>query len=267
MIQICLVLYNCSLAESRAVQSLVSLNKKIQQFSVNIYLNGNCKVNCEYSQENFCIIDNNKQNLYLLPNYYKCIDEAYKSRKKWIAFFDQDTEISLDYINTLLKSIKTFESSIAFYPFLKSADSIISPIKLKYGIALFPNALDAGEQNSIDLVALNSGSVYNIDFIKSLGIIDENFKLDYLDIYISYRVFRSKKSFVVMDTVLEHDLSILNDKPIGAIRDESILSAQYHYYKKYRNKFSYLLYKTGLVYLFSVSLFRNLLCGLKFVHS
>ena len=67
-IAICIVLYNCSLKESTAVQSLVSLKGNLKDIDITLYLNGDCGLDDPLHLYLFNIKDNYGKNLFLLKN-------------------------------------------------------------------------------------------------------------------------------------------------------------------------------------------------------
>lgn len=256
-ISICIVLYNCSLAKSTAVQALARHNVHLEKFEVNIFLNGESPVDCQVSSDLFNIHDNHGENLFLLKNYQQCMEFSSERGIKWIVFFDQDTLVTLDYLQKIQEAIENRRGQVAFFPLLKAKSISISPLKLFHGFAYPKRVLPIGEHSGIDFVGLNSGSAYNIEFLKNLGPINDNFKLDYLDIYLSLQLNKSKEKFTVIDATLEHDLSILNDEPLGPTRARSILSAEHYYFKNYRGFIGYLLYKLRLLLMLRKAIFKK----------
>ncbi len=246
-IKICIVLYNESLKNSKVVQSLVKHKNDLEGICANIYLNGDCEKNCRTSEELFDIIDNNGENLYLLKNYQHCIQRAKEVESEWIIFFDQDTEITQEYL-LALKSLHSLDSNcVASFPILKAQTKLVSPKTLFHG-TLFPSKLlKPGVHKDIDFLGLNSGSAYRVSFLETISDIDEIFRLDFIDYVFSYSVFKSGQSFNVMDVVLDHDMAVLHNKALAQNRAESILAAEYLYYKTYRSKFAFCLYKVKIL--------------------
>lgn len=243
----CIILYNCNFKDSVALNSLILQLKVADKFKARVYLNGKCKQNITLNDDMFDVIDNKGDNLFLLENYNNCIEFAYKNNYKYIGFLDQDTRITNDYLLKIQKIINANSECVAFYPILLHKDRVISPSKLFFGSPLRNKHLAPGKYKKIDYAGLNSGSILKTNFIKKIGKIDKKFKLDFLDIFISYKIFKSGNPFLVMDTCLEHDLSVLSGNPISILRAESILSAAHYHNKTYRNIISYMAFKIELL--------------------
>ena len=247
LLSLCIVLYNSSFSQSKAVSSLLSLTKELENIQVCLYLNGQCIRDIEIKNINFSVIDNNGENLFLLKNYQNCIQRAKINKSEWIVFFDQDTEITQEYL-LVLKSLHSLDTNcVASFPILKAQTKFVSPKTLFHG-TLFPSKLlKPGVHKDIDFLGLNSGSAYRVSFLDSISDIDEIFRLDFIDYVFSYCVFKSGQSFNVMDVELNHDMAVLNNKPLDESRAESILAAEYNYYSSYRSKFALYLYKLKLI--------------------
>ena len=245
---ICIVLYNSKFSQSKALVSLFENQSYLTNVVLKIYLNGECSADLIINNGIFNIIDNHGKNLYLLENYKNCLQKAVSQHSEWVAFFDQDTEVTKEYLDALNNLTKLDKNCVASFPILKAQTKFVSPKTLFNG-ALFPSkVLKAGNYSNVDFLGLNSGSVYRVSFLKTIIDIAEEFHLDFIDYVFSHKVYKSGKSFNVMDVVLEHDMAVLNNQSLNKERARSILSAEYKYYRSYRGKFSFYLYKTKLLY-------------------
>lgn len=242
---ICIVLYENSFSKSRAINSLLGMQSILKNVNVEIYLNGDCEQDSKLVNQLFNIHDNQGANLFLLENYLDCINLAAQRKEEWIIFFDQDTEITHEYFSELLQEIENSTDQVAFYPQLMAREKAISPIMLTHGSSYPLKPVAPGEYTSIDFVGLNSGSIYKVDYLSGINF-DSEFQLDFLDCFISYRVFKDKAVFKVLKSTLEHDLSVNNNEPLGLFRARSILSAENYYYKTYRTFFENFIYKIRL---------------------
>ena len=119
-IKICIVLYNCDFDRSKAVLSLNKSKESLGNTCINIYLNGKCRQDNVESPPQFNIIDNHGENLYLLDNYRACLKQAVVENSEWIVFFDQDTEITQEYLIELNNLSNLDKDCVASFPILKA---------------------------------------------------------------------------------------------------------------------------------------------------
>lgn len=220
----------------------------LKNVNVEIYLNGDCEQDNQLVNQLFNIHDNQGANLFLLENYLDCINIAAHRKDEWIIFFDQDTEITHTYLCSMQEAFRAQVQCVAWYPRLIARDSLVSPVKFFLGSGIRKNVLEPNIYNGVDFIGLNSGSAFRVDFIQFLQNVEDYFRLDCLDYVISHEVMKSNCDFSVIDSVLEHDVSVLNDGPLDLSREKGIISAEYHYYKIYRNKIDFFVYKLKILY-------------------
>ena len=257
ILSLCIVLYNSSFSESKAISSLLNVRDEIKNITVDIYLNGNCDQDLSEVNELFSVHDNHGANLFLLDNYGHCAKQSKDKNIEWIAFFDQDTEITPAYIKVLKMEINANKQHFAFFPKLIVNEKPISPMRLTFGSSFPLRTMNAGEYKNLDFVGLNSGSVYKIIFLENLQSIEKDFRLDALDNCLSYKLYKSGLPFKVLDVEIQHNLSVMQGEPLNEVRARSILSAEFHYFKLYRNAFEFVIYKVRLLFRLLKSFFKK----------
>jgi hypothetical protein len=85
-------------------------------------------------------------------------------------------------------------------------------------------------------MAINSGAVIRVAFLKEIGGFNEEFPLDYLDHWLFYEIYAKNYKTFVLDIYLHHDLSVMDYNSISLTRYKSILHSEFTFYKKYKRE-------------------------------
>ncbi|ADN75285.1 hypothetical protein Fbal_1076 [Ferrimonas balearica DSM 9799] len=253
---ICVVLYNINASQSNTITSLIKNASGLKEYQVFIYTNGNCLIDVSFSSDISVTIKNNFNNLYLAENYRDALSKCVDLSLDWIVFLDHDTSLTSQFFESLNNQILENNGEVAIYPKIYCKGQQFSPKELRFGFP-FKN-IDAGEHYLKDYVAINSGSAYRVDFLHNSEAIDSRFPLDYLDYVICSHVTRSSNYKVsVLNTIIDHDLSVSHNERISEFRANSILNSEREFFTHFRSRFEILLYKLALVKRLMRSIFDN----------
>jgi GT2 family glycosyltransferase len=174
------------------------------------------------------------RNLGIATAYNYALSIAKENRSEWLLLLDQDSELTEEYIEkfTLLG---TFDKSVvAVVPKITFENTMISPV--------FSNTLRPlkGEKPSTGLqekpvMAINSGSFLRISFLQELSGFNLQFPLDYLDHWLFHEIYAKGNKVFLLDTCLEHELSVMDYSRVSIQRYRSILDSEINFYKNYKN--------------------------------
>jgi len=224
-IEIVIVLYQCSLDESVTFQSLKkSLEKTSIDYELIIYNND---VNQKIEEKEFLIV-NSEENKKLEGAYNFALDRAIENGKNWILLLDQDTEIPDNYLKELNKifSVGYSPDLVAVVPKLVSEGKVISPVRVT-SLIRFEKELNVSGYTNERINALNSMSLFNVQFIRSIGGFSKDFPFDMHDHWCYNQVYKHHKKVYVLDVTTKHESSFVNfEKNISVNRYREFLSSE-----------------------------------------
>ncbi len=258
-IVIIITLYNSELIESESFMSLININDK-QIIDYNLILYNNSKEIEIPNHESYLII-NDKTNQKLAGAYNFALNYALKNNQEWILLVDQDTEITQDYfikLASFLESDKQSNDIVAIVPFIKENSQVLSPHKINFFNCRRKVISNSGLQNDY-VSAFNSMSLLKVNFITSIGGFNIDFPLDMLDYWYYYQIHKNGKKVYVLDTYVNHNLSITHyERNISLERHTDLLLAE----KKFIREIGlvhFSFYKVRLLYRFIKQLifFKN----------
>jgi len=246
-----IVIYKCKVEES---STLYSLNEAVEQpINVLIYDNSPA-IDSGYDVNKFANLRiqyvHNPNNPGISKAYNYALNEAKNINKRWLLLLDQDTTLSKEYFQKIVKisDQQLRHSVVSIIPNIKSAsdNQIISPLRILPGGFLKPLSVSQGYLN-INLAAINSGALINIDFVLSVGGFNEDYKLDMLDYWFNREIYKSKKDVLLLDVNIIHELSVKDyNIYIGIDRYIDLLVSENLYFSTDGRK-SYLMYKIRLL--------------------
>ena len=143
---------------------------------------------------------------------------AQENSFSFMTLFDQDSTISVKYINALENCILCYAgnecSPVVYVPFIKSYDRVISPFYFdNIGLRHYLNLSLIQESILSDkCYAINSFATFSVQFLDSIGGFDSYYWLDGLDFWLFSRVHKLGKLVVIIPAVVSHDLSLLSAK-------------------------------------------------------
>lgn len=167
------------------------------------------------------------------PGLAVAYDEALRqaSSYEWLLLLDQDTAITIKYLQQLQSLEPVFELA-AVVPQIFANDRQISPLLAEGYINRDAIPLDPGYYQR-RLMAINSGTALSVKYLREIGGFNHDFSLDFLDHWLFWRIFHDNKVVLVTDHQLKHDLSVLDYSTLPLQRYSSILKAESLYYTKY----------------------------------
>lgn len=241
-IVITIVLYEHKFADT---PSYLLLKKLLDQnnYSLLVYDNSKLKQNdAIFAKEQVHYI-HDQTNPGLAKAYNIAKDLVVEVDADFLLLLDQDTQLSEEYIEKI-DQLQPLKEIGAFVPIIQCDGRQISPVfndEYVGGQSSFPKA---GNYRSV--MAINSGTLLPRETLNQIGEFNQEFPLDYLDHWLFWKICQNQKEINVLDTILEHDLSVLNYQAISIDRYESIISAETLFYRKYHTE-KFFFYKKHLL--------------------
>lgn len=194
----------------------------------------------EEAQDSLYIHDNTQHNIMLAKAYNCGLAEARKRGKKWIVLLDDDTHLNETYLQALLEATSNSQCAIAA-PILKDQfGTQISPTW--YDARRGPFLYNSTKPKNKDVMnILNSGLAIRCDIIAEVNDFNEDFPLDYLDIWLCYTLHQKHIPITIMPATLQHNLSIKDYRNnVSLARYRSILESE--------RRFAYVMGNKAKVY-------------------
>lgn len=210
-----LVLYKCTLEESKTFKSLVKSFKEKSYFlnllvydnspskSFNVTHHRNLNINIFY------IHDKNNSGLSSAYNYG--LKLANTKGIPWILLLDQDTELPINYIDIFLNTLnRNFSHRIVCaFPYVFTYDKkMISPSKIFCGGIIRPYKKIKNGEIYGRVSGINSGTFLSVNYITEIGGFCSDYPLDMLDHWYFNMIFRMKRGVYLLDAKIFHNLSI-----------------------------------------------------------
>ncbi|RTR36405.1 glycosyltransferase [Robertmurraya yapensis] len=247
---IVIVLYKVKVTQSTTLNTLMNvlMNDRYEDINVVIYDNGP-----ENQQQ--LIVDKWKENIrfsYTSDPRNRGISEAYnyayaaakKNNSEWLLLLDHDTAITNEYFDELINKQNVNANVAAVVPRIISEEIMISPV---YSDTLRPLIGDKPTEGLQErpIMAINSGALIRLPFLDKIGGFTKEFQLDYLDHWLFHKIFEKGYTVLVLNSILEHELSVLDYKRVSLQRYKSIIDSEFHFYKNYKKNL-YKAYKKQL---------------------
>ena len=145
---------------------------------------------------------------------------------------DQDTEIDATYFETVAQ-ISWNKEQVAAVPMVFSGPTQISPVWADQYINRHFEVIEEPVTTPRRIMAINSGAVFSLTFLREINGYNTEFPLDFLDHWLFWQIKQLNKQIVVLNTRMNHDLSVLDYKKVNVTRYQSILTAESRFYQKY----------------------------------
>lgn len=238
MFKMVVVLYNMTFSES---STIISLNKLLASAAfpeireVLIFDNSQKASEPQGLDQRFAYY-HSKENVGLARAYNRALEES-KEEIAWLVTLDQDTTLTGDYLNELIScSAKVSDSTVAIAPIIKDQEQQISPVRSDT-LRPLHSALPQGNQTySSDIMVINSATALRTGFLKKIGGYNLEFPLDYLDHWLSWRIFAEEKEVRILRTSINHSLSVLHYSELTISRYRSILENEVLFYFEYQKE-------------------------------
>ncbi len=233
-IQAVLVLYKCKLEDSETFVSLTkAIIKNNDRVDLLVYDNSpesyfDKNVDLGYPGNITYIHD--ESNPGICKPYNIGFEKAVVNNRKWLLLLDQDTDITSNYIKSLLKSVEEDKNYVSIVPVVYSNNNIVSPTR--YGFLGRMKAIKEEEINKIvsNITAINSGACISIEFLNEIGGFNTDFPLDMLDHWLNSKIAELRKSSFILNSSLIHSLSISDYNSLGIDRYMNILISESKFY-------------------------------------
>jgi GT2 family glycosyltransferase len=236
---IVIVVYKAKLEESNTFKSLLAVLSKeqslLKDITLVIYDNSPEKQKMPVNDPQLSISYlHDPRNLGISTAYNFAYKLGLENKSKWLLLLDHDTTLNEQYVNAILNFDTSNQDQIAaVVPRIISNNIVISPVMCDTLLPLLEERPTPGIQNK-PVMAINSGSLIRIDFLKEIGGFTEEFPLDYLDHWLFYKIYQCGYKTLMLDVELEHDLSVMDFGRISITRYRSILDSEIKFYKNYR---------------------------------
>ena len=245
-LEIVIVLYQYSLDESITFKTLnKQLGKTTIDYELVLYNND---VNQKIEAAG-CLIVNSEENKKLEGAYNFALERALETGKSWILLLDQDTEIPDNYFNELEKLFSDNYSPdlVAVVPKLISEGKIISPVQVTH-LMRFERGINSNGYTNKRINALNSLSLLNVEFIKSIGGFSKDFPFDLHDHWCYNKIYKNKKKVYILDIATEHSSSFNNfEENVSVSRYKEFLSTEDRFIRSEIGLPVYFFYKIKLL--------------------
>ena len=244
---LCIVIYEKKLDEC---QTFLSINNLISLSSIllDIVIYDNSKssdilaptFNTIYPNFNFHYI-HNKNNPGLGVAYNESALIASSLNKKFICFFDQDSEVPNNYFSDALDAINKNPSINLFSPIITSAKVVISPSSFYLGRSWVKKNMEIGLINTSFHSIINSGSIIRLSELIRLGGYEPALELDFSDHYFFYKFKQDNRQFFIMPIYLNHHLSTFFDKEYIKVfnRFKIFYEAAFFFARNTKNKLAF----------------------------
>ncbi len=209
---IVIVLYKKKLNNSLTYQGLIKNINNKQKLQLFIYDNSPQSQKINNCNNNFLIeYIHDPQNPGVTKAYNQGFAFAKLKKIKWVLLFDQDTNISKNYISNLIDNISKNPEISIISPILKYGEKIVSPFKIKLQRGKGIKHISPGKHLFNNYSIINSALCIKSDlFFKTKGY-NENIKLDFSDISFIRRVSKYEKYFLLIHDTIEHELSAFSN--------------------------------------------------------
>lgn len=245
---IVIVLYKTKIEDSLAYNTLMS-NALGLDFNYTLLVYNNSAFDIEVPVSNSYISYNSDNNSLLNTAYNYAYNFAKKEGIEWILLLDQDTEITIEYLQKLASFILGNQDAeiVATVPILKSGNKILSP-KLISNIGWWQNDITTiGCQNVGRVTAFNSLCMLKVSFVESIGGFSDKYPLDMLDHWYFNQIRINRKKVYVFDSIIEHSLSLLTyEDSISLQRHATFLNSERLFVRNELTLSHYFFYKFRL---------------------
>ncbi|MDT2670822.1 glycosyltransferase [Enterococcus dongliensis] len=233
------VLYNMTYLESSTIKSLNELlASEIFSEIKNILIFDNSEQATEPRglDERFSYY-HSFQNVGLAQAYNYALSQC-SAETKWLVTLDQDTVLTHHYLKELIRTAaKAASSVVALAPVVTDNTQQISPVRSDTLRPLHSTLPQENQTYSQNIMVINSATALRISFLQKIGGYNLDFPLDYLDHWLSWKIFIEHKQIHILKTALQHQLSVLNyADQMSIFRYQSILQAEKCYYYLYETK-------------------------------
>lgn len=209
------------------------LLKLAQQDDIQLIIYDNASVGEKIIARNTTNIQKS-DNQGLAHAYNLALDMARSNHSRWLLLLDHDTKVTLQYINDILND--TSDDVKAILPIVESEQTIVSPLKSDRYISLRHKEIPEVGRSRDNLMAINSGSVLSVKVMTDIKGFNEQFKLDFLDHWLFWRLNQEPGYYKIDPEKIKHSLSVQNPNEMNFGRYQGIMHAEKLFYTEYDQK-------------------------------
>lgn len=233
------VLYKLKPDESKTFHTLKqimnSINSPLKDLELILYDNSPAKHHFTPPQVEGIHITyhHDPRNLGIATAYNYAWSAAKENNSQWLLLLDHDTELTLDYFNSILTIEDIPENVAGVVPKINSENTMISPVYSNSLRPLKEERPTPGVQNQ-PVMAINSGALISVAFLDEINGFNQDFALDYLDHWLFYKIYEKGRKVYLMDVELEHELSVMDYTRVSLQRYQSILNSEVNFYQNFK---------------------------------
>ncbi|WP_251551934.1 glycosyltransferase [Neobacillus muris] len=234
-----IVVYKTKIKDSTTYCSLLEAlkenNGNFGDLSIVIYDNSPIRQSIERPAiSNVDIVyHHDSRNLGIAAAYNYAWSIAQKNGSDWLILLDHDTQLTSSYINEILHLQISEDEVAAIVPKIISENTMISPV-FSHSVRPLQNKRPQAGLQEEPVMAINSGTLIKTQFLNEIGGFNEEFPLDYLDHWLFFEIYARGRKVFVIDSVLEHELSVMDYSRVSLSRYQSIIESEINFYKNYK---------------------------------
>lgn len=188
--------------------------------------------------------------------YNEALQQAEDRNIPWLMLLDQDTSVSDEYLDEVLRLVTTAPAEpsgqpCALVPKLFAQDHLLSPHVVPYWPVAKPLVTSVEGIATRRLHYFNSGAVLRVTVLRQIGGFPEEFWLDYLDHAVFFELQQQGRPIRILRSSLQHQLSTISpereDDPAWVQRQTNTLLAAVRYYQRFESGHRLLQHRSRLI--------------------
>lgn len=235
MFELIVVLYNMTYSDSPTINSLNKLltSDFFPEIQKVLIFDNSDQVAQPSGLEARFVYQHSQENVGLAKAYNYAIKQR-GQKTEWLLTLDQDTQLTNAYLKEMLLKARTLpEKVVAIAPVIMDQQQQISPVRSDTLRPLHKELPQSDQIFSSDIMVINSGTAIRIDFLLQINGYNEEFPLDYLDHWLSWKIFAEQRQLYNLKTILQHELSVLHYEELSVERYQSILRNEAIFYNEF----------------------------------
>jgi GT2 family glycosyltransferase len=255
------VLYKCEFSQSQTVGSLFKIlndsPELAKQFSLVLYDNSPYPQPLAMSATFPTHYVHDPSNAGLATPYNFALARAETEGRAWLLLLDQDTTLTPDFLFELQEAAKSLYASPAVATIVPKllvngimyspASPFIEQLRGQFLPSKQPIGQNVVGVSPHHMCSYNSGSMFRVSALRSIGGFPLEFWLDFLDHAVSNALFAGGYRTYVMHAKLAHESSYSDLGSLPIWRLHNVLMAQTLYVKRIGNFLDRLLFRIYLL--------------------
>ncbi|HTF69596.1 MAG TPA: glycosyltransferase [Edaphobacter sp.] len=241
LIQCVVVLYECTVEDSRTLQALAKFcrqqNDLARRIDLLLYdnsshpqtINLNQWIDC--GSVEYC---HAKENGGLLAAYTEALRRARENGIDWLLLLDQDTTLAPTMFPVLFSELRSSltPNICALVPKLMQNGLIISPQIVGRFLNHDCSAAFSGI-SSKTITAFNSAACLRVQALDAIGGFPRDYWLDFLDYIMFHRLQAAGGQVLILDITMEHHLSLRNlETEMSLVRYANVLASEWRFIRE-----------------------------------